>query len=93
MNRDCFGSNIGIRTPLHSLIHIIPAMPIIVLLIQGEVETLCDKVVVLCEGQMKAVGPCGQVKNKFGAGFSLQVSNRPNQEILVPDWLITSHVI
>jgi hypothetical protein len=42
---------------------------------------LCDKVVVLCDGQMKAVGPCGQVKTKFGAGFSLQVTTAESSEV------------
>ena len=35
-----------------------------------------------------------EVREIYTAGFllCLCISNRPNQEILVPDWLITSHV-
>ena len=41
--------------------------------LQGEVEAVCDKVVILSEGNTVAVGPCNQVKDKFGSGFALQV--------------------
>jgi hypothetical protein len=38
------------------------------------VEAVCDKVVILNEGNPVAIGSCNQVKDKFGSGFSLKVT-------------------
>ena len=37
-------------------------------------EAVCDKVVILSEGNAVAIGSCNQVKDKFGSGFCLQVT-------------------
>ena len=41
---------------------------------KGEVEAVCDKVVILNEGNAVAIGSCNQVKDKFSSGFCLQVN-------------------
>ncbi|KAL5252177.1 hypothetical protein ACHWQZ_G015086 [Mnemiopsis leidyi] len=49
--------------------------------VKGEVEAVCDKVVILSEGNTVAVGPCNQVKDKFGSGFALQVAVADPSEV------------
>jgi len=49
--------------------------------IKGEVEAICDKVVVLNEGDMIAVGQCVDIRNKFGPGFCLQVSTKDSTDV------------
>ncbi|KAL6073551.1 ABC transporter, ATPbinding domain containing protein [Balamuthia mandrillaris] len=42
-----------------------------------EAEALCDRVIVMAGGQLKAIGPSSDLKRRFGAGYKLTVHASP----------------
>lgn len=36
-----------------------------------EAETLCDRLMILSQGEIRAIGPSADLKNRFGEGFKL----------------------
>ena len=44
-----------------------------------ECEALCNRLVIMVEGEFVCIGPSQQLKQKFGAGFDIHIKLRPNR--------------
>ncbi|GAB0099765.1 ATP-binding cassette sub-family A member 2 [Sergentomyia squamirostris] len=50
-----------------------------------ECEQLCNRIAIMCDGQLQCIGPTQKLKEKFGHGFTLVVKLTPNCDEVVGD--------
>ncbi|KAJ8686324.1 hypothetical protein QAD02_022118 [Eretmocerus hayati] len=46
-----------------------------------ECEALCNRLVIMVNGQLVCVGPCQELKQKFGAGYDIQMKLNPEKSV------------
>lgn len=44
-----------------------------------ECEALCNRLVIMVKGELVCIGASQQLKQKFGAGFDIQIKLKPNR--------------